>query len=121
MKINDCFKLEDGNLQLLLSPNLVANYNHQSTDILHIQSPIAVSTLPKLVGRLDTQLLTINNKASLLPKLLRRFGSLCHLLQRSTVEPLLPKLIGRFGSQLPLMNQILSYFGVSVIVRRSTR
>ena len=28
MKSIDCFKLEDGDLQLLLLSNLVANYNH---------------------------------------------------------------------------------------------
>ena len=84
----------------------ITNYNNQCTSILHKLSTIVASMLPKSI----VQLLSTNNKSSLLPKSLERIGSLCHLLQRSSVEPLLPKLLGIYGSQLPLLNRICSYF-----------
>ena len=90
-------KLEDGNLQLLLSSNAVANYNIQRDSILCHQSP--------------TRPLTPNNKASLLPVYGRdTHKSLCPLLQRSTVEPLLP-VYGRLDLQLTPLTWICSYFG----------
>ena len=89
----------------------ITHYNNQHTSILHKQSPIAVSTLLKLVGRFDTQLSTTNNKASLLLESVGRIDSFWILLQRSSVEPLLPKSIGRTGFQLSLLNRICSYFG----------
>ena len=54
MKSIDCFKLEDGDLQLLLSlSNLVANYNIERNSIVYHQLP--------------TRPLTSNNYASTLP------------------------------------------------------
>ena len=68
MKSIDCFKLENGNLHLSLSPsNLVANYNIQHNSML---------------GN------TYNNASS--PPDYGRVELLCPLLQRSTVESLLP-------------------------------
>ena len=84
----------------MLSYNSVANYNIQRNSII-------------LCHQLPTQPLTPNNKASTLPHLVGRDKSLCHLLQRSTVEPLLPTTFGRIASQLPSMNWICSYFGDS--------
>ena len=40
MKSVYCFKLEDGDLQLLLSSNLVANYNHDHQYISHEHSTV---------------------------------------------------------------------------------
>ena len=89
MKSNDCFKLENGNLQLSLSPsNSVANYNIQRNNILDIDTNNEASTLPDY-GRVE---------------------SLCPLLQRLTVESLLPDY-GGIDSQLPPLNWICSYFG----------
>ena len=105
MKSIDFFKLEDGNLQLSLSSNSVANYNVQYKNISQKLSPI-IDPLLLFFERVDSQLATTDKKGSFAP-LSGEINSLLNPPQHSPVT--LHSFARRVDSHPPSLNRIYYY------------
>ena len=96
MKSIDCSKFEDGDLQLLLSSNSVANYNVQHKNISQTYSPIDSFLLSRGCS-INSQLATTDRKDSFLLSRGCSIDTLLNPTQRSPVPP-------------PSLNRIYYYF-----------
>ena len=95
MKSNDCFKLEGGNLQFLLTPsNSIANYIYQCNSMVHNNCGTS-PTLPSTGFAASLSLQSTNDRVITLPT--TGFVASLSLIQRSLATDRICSFFGDFS------------------------